>query len=171
MAPDRPIVVMVDDVQWSDGESLLALLPCVAGRRRNRVLFVLSVLPGDVRGAREYVRQLLDAADHTVELSTLGRDSVRLLLEETCGAPVHGAFVDVLRQRSGGNPLLVKALVDEVRYQALAPVEANCAAAAGLRPAGGPGSAWPSSCARSRTMSGASPTRWRCSAMPRTGSW
>ncbi|CAL9655199.1 LuxR family transcriptional regulator [Streptomyces sp. Tu 3180] len=134
MASERPVVVMVDDLQWADTDSLLALAPCLARRRHDRVLFVLTVLPGDVRGTREHVRGLLESADHTVELAALGRDSVRLLVEGACGTPSHDAFVDTLQQRSGGNPLWVTALVDEAQYQALQPTEADADAAAALRP-------------------------------------
>lgn len=134
MASRQPVVVMVDDLQWSDTDSLLALAPALARRRQHRVLFVLSVLPGDVRGARDHVGQLLEQADRAVELAALGRDSVSLLVEEAYGTPPHGAFVDTLLQRSGGNPLLVTALVDEAQYQALQPTEAGAAAAAALRP-------------------------------------
>ncbi|MFF7859121.1 AAA family ATPase [Streptomyces sp. NPDC007904] len=134
VASEQPVVVMVDDVQWSDSDSLLALAPSLARRRRNRVLFVLSVLPGDIGGAREHVRQLLEPVDRTVELAALGRASVSRLVEDVCGTPPHGAFIDALQQRSGGNPLLVMALADEAQYQALQPTEADAAAVVALRP-------------------------------------
>ncbi|MFF1278947.1 AAA family ATPase [Streptomyces marokkonensis] len=151
---DRPVVLMVDDLQWTDTESLRALALPLVQRARRPVLFVFSVLPGDVRGNRQHVRDLLapspgtagpscDAGSHacadpphhrTVELSALGPDSVRLLVEQAFRETTDAAFLDTVSVRSGGNPLLLRTLLDEAHYLRLRPTEAHAAVAATLRP-------------------------------------
>lgn len=145
MSADRPVVLMVDDLQWADTESLQALAVSLARRRQQRILFVFSVLPGDVGGTRQHVRQLLtpakdspasagEAADRTVELSALGRDSVRPLVEESFGDSADAAFVETVATRSGGSPLLLRALLDEAQYLGLRPASTHAAIVAALRP-------------------------------------
>ncbi|MEU6392298.1 AAA family ATPase [Streptomyces sp. NPDC046939] len=155
LAEDRPVVLMVDDLQWADIDSLQALALPLAQRARRRILFVFSVLPGDVRGNRQHVRDLLaplpgaagpspaeracepaaDAPyDQALELSALGRSSVRLLVEKTFGDTPDAVFVDTVAARSGGNPLLLRAILDEAHYLRLCPTAADAAVAATLRP-------------------------------------
>ncbi|MDX2531404.1 helix-turn-helix transcriptional regulator [Streptomyces europaeiscabiei] len=145
MSADRPVVLMVDDLQWADTESLQALAVSLARRRQQRILFVFSVLPGDVGGTRQHVRQLLtpakdspasadETADRTVELSALGLDSVRPLVEESFGDAADAAFVETVATRSGGSPLLLRALLDEAQYLGLRPTSAHAAIVAALRP-------------------------------------
>ncbi|MEH0551773.1 AAA family ATPase [Streptomyces sp. B21-101] len=150
----RPAVLMVDDLHWADTGSLQALSLAVAQRARRRVLFVFSVLPGDVRVRRPHVRDLLapeecsaqpngvgdldrsrhETADRILELSPLGLNSVRLLVEKTLGDAPDAVFVKTVAVRSGGNPLLLQAVLDEARYLRLRPTATDAAVAATLRP-------------------------------------
>ncbi|MFE1328079.1 AAA family ATPase [Streptomyces sp. NPDC058741] len=150
---DRTVVLMVDDLQWTDTESLRALALPLAQRARWPVLFVFSVLPGDVRGNRQHVRDLLapspstagpfDAGSQaeagppqhrTVELTVLGPDSVRRLVEHSFRETADAAFLDTVWTRCGGNPLLLRTLLDEAHYLRLRPTAAHAAVAATLRP-------------------------------------
>ncbi|WP_079048229.1 helix-turn-helix transcriptional regulator [Streptomyces hirsutus] len=150
----RPVVLMVDDLQWADTESLQALALPLAQRARWPILFVFSVLPGDVRGNQQHVRDLLtpwlgapgpSAAEvphacarpphhRTLELSALGADSIRLLVEQTFREPTDAVFVETVSARSGGNPLLLRTVLDEAHYLRLRPTAAHAAVAATLRP-------------------------------------
>lgn len=154
VAEDRTVVLMVDDLQWADIDSLQALALPLAQRARRRILFVFSELPGDVRGSRQHVRDLLaplddataaDTAeqphapaaeehDQVLELSALGRSSVRLLVEKTLGDTTDAVFVDTMATRTGGNPLLLRTVLDEAHYLRLRPTAADAAVAAALRP-------------------------------------
>jgi DNA-binding CsgD family transcriptional regulator len=150
----RPTVLMVDDLHWADTGSLQALSLSVAQRARRRVLFVFSVLPGDVRVRRPHVRDLLapgecaaepngvggllrsghEPADRVLDLSALGLDSVRLLVEKALGDAPDAVFVETVAVRSGGNPLLLQAVLEEAQYLRLRPTATDAAVAATLRP-------------------------------------
>ncbi|WP_158575960.1 helix-turn-helix transcriptional regulator [Streptomyces corynorhini] len=154
MSDDRPVVLMVDDLQWADAESLRALTLSLARRARQRILFVFSVLPGDVRGARQLVADLLvpqrsgaepgcgggrpesgdGMSDRTLELAPLGLNSVRVLVEKALGSATDSVFVDTVAARSGGNPLLLRAVLDEAQYLRLRPTATDAVIAATLRP-------------------------------------
>ncbi|MET9499902.1 AAA family ATPase [Streptomyces sp. NPDC006552] len=154
LAQEGPLVLMVDDLQWADIESLQALALPLAHRARRRILFVFSVLPGDVRGNRQHVRDLLapleraaapaaaerpyesvdEAHDQTLELSALGVNSVRLLVEQAFGDAADAVFVDTVAARTGGNPLLLRTVLDEAHYLRLRPTAEDAAVAATLRP-------------------------------------
>ncbi|MEU8976275.1 AAA family ATPase [Streptomyces monashensis] len=151
---DRPAVLLVDDLQWADTGSLHALALSLARRARRRILFVFSVLPGDVRGTRQHVRDLLapqdyraeprcpdspfrsddPVSDQTLELSPLGLNSVRLLVEKSLGGATDPVFVDTVATRSGGNPLLLRTVLDEAQYLRLRPTATDAVVVATLRP-------------------------------------
>ncbi|MDO0924380.1 LuxR family transcriptional regulator [Streptomyces sp. TG1A-8] len=134
MADDGTVMLLVDDVHWSDTESLRALVPALTRRHDRRMLFVVSVMAGDVRGDRSQVRHLLGLTDHTIGLSTFGPGTIRRLAEHTFGQPAEEEFAEALRVRSGGNPLLLRTLLDEARFRGLRPTAGYAAAARTLRP-------------------------------------
>lgn len=155
ISDERPVVIMVDDLQWADTESLEALALPLAQRARRRILFVLSALPGDARGNRRQVRDLLSPPsaqedepasaavplrpaekprDTTLRLAPLGLGSVRTLVETTLGEAADPVFVGTVAARSGGNPLLLRAVLDEARFLGLYPTAADAKTAATLRP-------------------------------------
>ncbi len=146
IAEDRPVVLMVDDLQWADIESLQALALPLARRAQSRILFVFSVLSGDVRdllatlectaepSAAESPEPIGETHDQILELSTLGHNSVRLLVEKAFGDTTEAVFVDTVAARSGGNPLLLRTVLDEAHYLRLRPTAADAAVAATLRP-------------------------------------
>ncbi|MCC4315519.1 helix-turn-helix transcriptional regulator [Streptomyces malaysiensis] len=134
VSADRALLVLVDDLHMADTESLRALAREVARRHDRRLLFVFSVLPGDVRAERPAMKDLLGTADRTVVLSALGPIGTRALIRNAFEATAEEEFVGALYERSGGNPLLARSVMDEVRFRGLSPTAANADAVRALRP-------------------------------------
>jgi DNA-binding CsgD family transcriptional regulator len=133
MARDRTVLIVVDDLHWSDSESLRALLR-TARARRPRTLLVCSLTAGDVRTARPCVRDVLALGDRTVELDGLSTAGTRQVIEAVFEETPDAAFVRACQDRCGGNPFLLHAVADDALFHGLRPTARDAAAAAALRP-------------------------------------
>ena len=112
---DRPVVLVVDDVQWADQSSLDVLMYVLAGRADRRLGVLLTMRSGeesDGHGLRRWladVRRLPRVSELVVDrLDRVGtRDQLTVLL----GRPPFESLVDDVHARSGGNPYLTSLLV------------------------------------------------------------
>ncbi|MDA0182886.1 AAA family ATPase, partial [Solirubrobacter phytolaccae] len=105
----QPAVVVVDDTQWADAESLRALLFTVRRLVHDAVLVVLVVRAGETArlpdGLRKTARGVL--------LEPLTADDVGELAHGT-GVVLSARGARRLREHSAGNPLHARALLREV---------------------------------------------------------
>jgi DNA-binding SARP family transcriptional activator len=115
LAADRPLLVIVDDLHWADGDTL-ALLRHVVARLANRSCLVVLILrepPPPVAGALAEIDRLVPTT--TLGLEGLSVGEVTELLDASSvdlpgGADAVGAAVAA---RTAGNPLYVTQLVRE----------------------------------------------------------
>ncbi|GLY50950.1 LuxR family transcriptional regulator [Lentzea sp. NBRC 102530] len=106
MAAERPVAIVVDDVQWADQPSLqwLSTLP---HRIEHLPVFVLAgVGAGETCAGPQTLEELLAAATSEIRLDELSPAATRVLLENELG-PLTDEFVDMCRKQAGGNPLLL----------------------------------------------------------------
>ena len=114
VAADRPLVVLVDDVQFADSLSLQALLYLQRRIRFARVLLVLSGCVG-ARPEAAAFRAELTRQPHCrhLRLLPLSPDGVGRLLAERIRPEDARRFAASAHAVSGGNPMLVHALLDD----------------------------------------------------------
>jgi DNA-binding CsgD family transcriptional regulator len=116
-AKENPVVIEVDDVQFADGPSLQALLYLQRRMRFARVLVVLAewALP---RPFEEVFRIEVARQPNTthIRLAPLSRAGVVQMLTEQLDAASANRLADVHHALSGGNPLLVNAIVEDHRH-------------------------------------------------------
>jgi DNA-binding CsgD family transcriptional regulator len=116
LADHAPVVISVDDLQHADAESLDCLLQLARLTRRGRVLMVLTqplhAGPPDPQFAIELLRQ---PAVHRLRLQPLGPDGVAEVLAGYPDMPAGAADAAELHQLTGGNPLLLRALIEDCR--------------------------------------------------------
>ena len=113
---DKPVVLVIDDLQWADPASqslllhLLVLLDHASAARRIRVLTVLTVRTpvDDERVARTVARLEREPSTITLTLEGLSRPELRELLGLVAPAPPTAALVELVVESSGGNPLLAE---------------------------------------------------------------
>ncbi|MFF7558017.1 AAA family ATPase [Streptomyces olivaceus] len=117
---DGAVLVLVDDLQWCDTESLAELSKGLAGRHGRRVVFALSLPSGVVPAAGSALSALVGAADRRIRLGALGPEGVRRSVEAALGG-AEAEFVAAVRTRSAGNPLLLRSLLDEAYSRGLRP--------------------------------------------------
>lgn len=108
-AARRPIVLVLDDLQWSDPSSLLLLRFVEREVRRSAVLMVGAYRDTDIHWDDEHGRFLADVARAGLIVRLGGLDDrgvAELVLHEVpaCEDP---ELVTAIAQRSGGNPLFV----------------------------------------------------------------
>ena len=97
-ADDRPVVCLVDDVQWLDGASVDALL--FAARRLDAEALGILLTIRESHGGSD-----LAAGFAELRLSALGRSEARELVEARLGADVAPGAIEWVVENANGNPL------------------------------------------------------------------
>ncbi|HKG93331.1 MAG TPA: diguanylate cyclase [Gemmatimonadaceae bacterium] len=119
-AVERPLILVLDDMQWGDSASWDTLEHLVAQLERDRVLVCLTIRAEDARGDVQQRRQRLsrDERFHELQLARLTEDELSQWVEATFQhQEVDGGFRSFLYRHTEGNPLfaaqLLRTLVDE----------------------------------------------------------
>ncbi|MEU6219989.1 AAA family ATPase [Streptomyces sp. NPDC047022] len=126
----RPLLVVVDDVQWADELSALALRFLVPTLASSPVAWVLArrPTPGDSPG-QAAVDLLVKEGYPLLELQPLGHEAVTELCRHILGARPD-ADVLALAMRGSGNPFLLEELLLALRDHRQITVTADAATAA-----------------------------------------
>ena len=109
-----PGLLVLEDLHWADAETL-AVVEYLADHAPEVAFgLVVTLRPGELAPADELVRRLhaRDALT-TLRLGPLALDDVAVWVHERLG-PVPHDVVSLVHARSGGNPLLLNELVDEL---------------------------------------------------------
>ncbi|MFD8565499.1 AAA family ATPase [Streptomyces sp. NPDC059639] len=110
-----PVAVLVDDVQWCDESSLLALRSLPEALAGNPVVWVLAARTvGLSRPARGTVSRLVRQGGRRLRLGPLDGEAIRDLARDTLGAVPDEAVLELAAQAEG-KPLLLRELFEGLR--------------------------------------------------------
>ena len=119
----RPLILVLEDLHWSD-VSTLAWLAYVARRRDSARLFVLGTYrPVETLRRSHPLRTIMpelqrQQACHVLELTYLSPTAVAAyLVQRFGGKPLPQDLCGIIHQRTDGNPLFMVSLVDEMVQQ------------------------------------------------------
>ena len=110
-----PVVISLDDVQWADRASVLALVFATRRLREERVLLVLTAREGDGPGPPDAVARLCsEPHGRHLRLEGLAVPDLTALVEMHQRAEVRLPVVKRIWEHTGGNPLWATALLAEL---------------------------------------------------------
>jgi DNA-binding CsgD family transcriptional regulator len=112
LAADGPVALLVDDLHWSDAESLRFLTYLGPRLDGLPVALIATTRPGE--GDVEALARLSSAPEtKTVRPRPLSVDATAALCELRLGPDVPAEFVAACRDATGGNPFFLEALLRE----------------------------------------------------------
>ncbi len=136
LAAERPLALVVDDAHWADGASLRFLAFLLPRLDELRALVVLGARPAEGGGSGELLAAM--ATDRATEVVTVGPLSTRgvaTLVAVGLGVEPEPEFALACAEATGGTPILVRALVEALREERIAPVSAAAGAVCNVAPA------------------------------------
>jgi len=113
VAQDRPMIIGIDDVHDADIFSLQCLLYCVRRFRSARVLVILTSTEARLERSTPFIELLRLPHCHRIRLSPLSEYGVATALSEHLDSRVAEQSASAWHKASGGNPLLLRALIDD----------------------------------------------------------
>jgi class 3 adenylate cyclase/DNA-binding CsgD family transcriptional regulator len=126
LAARRPTAIVIDDLHWTDAPTLRWL--SYLGRRLDGLplLVVLGLRPPEQSAETELLTELIsDPAVLVVRPMALTVPAVGAMVSDEFGVEPDEVFVAACHSASGGNPLFVRALVDALHGEGLAPTAPN----------------------------------------------
>ena len=130
-----PVVVTVDDVQWSDRASLSFATYVTQRLEGLPVLFAVTVRSTDREAESDEVQSLLTAADAVIRPRPLSLAAVTELIRNRLGYAAEDDFCEACHGATGGNPFFVQELLLELESERLAPTAANASGVSDMAPA------------------------------------
>ena len=135
LAEEQPLLAVVDDAQWADASSLRFLEYLARRVDELGVLLAVGVRTGEEPAAPLALEALAaDPRTTVLEPAPLGIEGVSALAIEAMDEEPAEAFCAACRDATGGNPFLVRALLDELAGDHVRPNEAAAAAVPQVRP-------------------------------------
>ncbi|HEV2374757.1 MAG TPA: AAA family ATPase [Streptosporangiaceae bacterium] len=131
----RPLLVTVDDLQWADQASLRLVLYLAERLTGLPVALALSWRTGEAGDGTDRLARLEQvAAGHLASPAALSRAGVRALLTGEFGVAPAERFAAACHAVTGGNPFLLRELVQSLRADGTGPDEPGADQVAGLGP-------------------------------------
>src|SRR3954467_11330636 len=122
LAARRPTAIVIDDLHWTDAPTLRWL--SFLGRRLEGLplLLVLGLRPPEVAVETELLTELIsDPTVLVIRPTALSHAGVAAMVEQEFGVAPDDEFTAECLAVTGGNPLFVRALVDALHGEGLAP--------------------------------------------------
>jgi class 3 adenylate cyclase/DNA-binding CsgD family transcriptional regulator len=119
----KPLLIAVDDLQWSDAPSLRWLAYLTRRLEGLRVAVLATLRPIDEEQP-VLDELLLDPALTTIRPSALSVPSVADLVRAELGSDADEPFVSACHSATGGNPLLLRELLRSLASEDVAPIAA-----------------------------------------------
>ena len=113
IAQDRPMIIGVDDVHDADIFSLQCLLYTVRRIRSARVLVILTSTESRLERSTPFIELLRLPHCHRIRLSPLSEYGVATAISEHLDSRIAEKRASAWHRASGGNPLLLRALIDD----------------------------------------------------------
>lgn len=124
----QPLLLAIDDLQWSDLASLRWLayvLPRMAGLPVLVIVGLRRAQPGEHQTLVSTI--VSDPLAAVIRPRPLSLEATEQLLRGSIPAEADGAFSVACHRATGGNPLLLRELVSAVAVDGLAPIATNAA--------------------------------------------
>ncbi|MCC8450356.1 ATP-binding protein [Streptomyces rochei] len=126
-ALDTPLVIALDDVQWLDDVTLLALRTLSVRLSSHAILWLLAVRSNaSMPGVRATLDQLEQLGGHRLELGPLADSAVAEITQDVLGAVPNSGTLKAAR-RAEGVPLLLVELLRSMRDEHSVVIEGNVA--------------------------------------------
>ncbi|MDJ0314602.1 LuxR family transcriptional regulator [Arthrobacter sp. H35-D1] len=118
----RPVVLVIDDLQWVDQSTLDVLMYLIAGPPERRLGIIATLRSGEVGEGHLLQRWLADIRRlpriHWMELGPLDRLGTGAQISNLLGAPPHQSLLQEIFTHTAGNPYLNRLLVSGIRPEA-----------------------------------------------------
>ncbi|HTB76478.1 MAG TPA: AAA family ATPase, partial [Polyangiaceae bacterium] len=124
LSVDAPVVLVFDDLQWTD-PSTAELIAFLGSRREPaQILIVGTYRPEEASRGHPLTRVTSELIAHrrasSIALEGLGSDAVNAYLSQRCpGHTFPREFARTLERSTGGNPLFLTTLVEDLEAQGL----------------------------------------------------
>jgi DNA-binding CsgD family transcriptional regulator len=123
-ADRRPIVLGIDDVHFADKQSLRCVGYLIRRIEWSRIMIVLTESSSHERELTALHAEILRLAySHRIVLASLSIAGVTEVLTERIGGSAAGGVAEFCAALSGGNPLLLNALIEDYVAAGSAPAE------------------------------------------------
>ena len=134
LAERAPVFVAVDDLQWADAASL-SFVRSIAQRLEDLpILLAVGVRSTEPEARTDEMRALLTEASTVVLPQDLSAVAVAHLVRARLGESATAEFCDACRTATGGNPFLVRELLNELRSRSVVPDNEGAARVASITP-------------------------------------
>ncbi|MBV9941438.1 MAG: AAA family ATPase [Solirubrobacterales bacterium] len=125
LARDRPLALLVDDIQWAD-EPSLAVLEFLARRLTElAILLVLTLRPVDLDASPSLVALRAEPTARVIEPRGLSPEAVKRMLSLGFDSEVETQFASACGKATAGNPFLLVELLLELQERRVLPVGSN----------------------------------------------
>ena len=126
LAARRPLLLLVDDLHWSDLPSLRWLAYLLPRMEGVSVLVVGGLRPGEPREDETLLDQIVsDPMAIVIRPAPLSVEAATVVLRKNLSASADETFCAACHSETAGNPLLLRELVRAIADEGLVPIEAN----------------------------------------------
>jgi DNA-binding CsgD family transcriptional regulator len=126
LAARRPLLLLLDDLHWSDLPSLRWLAYLLPRMEGVSVLVVGALRPGEPREDETLLARIVsDPMAIAIRPAPLSVEAATVVLRENLSASADETFCAACHSETAGNPLLLRELVRAIADEGLVPIEAN----------------------------------------------